>query len=184
VQAWNRVTGEARFAIPHDQNCWAIAESPDGKTLATVSFDGYLRLAHAATGKLSHPPIEHPGPVLTVAFSPDGRFVGTACSGSDWPTRLSDVSTGMLHCAMTSKDYLTDVRFTPDSRFAVIADAKGLQMWDINAGYPVCRWIMSATGAIPQLDIASDGRWAVQRASGVANRAHDLAWTGFEELVI
>ena len=112
----------------HQEDCWSLAESPDGRIIATGSYDRYLRFWDAATGNEVRPPIEHPNQVLTVAFSPDGRLVGTSCL--DWQVRLWEVSTGKLVCAMSSSDYLTDVRFTPDSRFAVIADAAGLQAWD------------------------------------------------------
>ena len=37
VQAWDRTTGRERFAVKHRQDCWAFAESPDGRVLATGS---------------------------------------------------------------------------------------------------------------------------------------------------
>jgi serine/threonine protein kinase/WD40 repeat protein len=159
VQAWDRATGHQRWAAKHKEDCWSLAESPDGRIIATASYDRFLRFWDAATGNEARPPIEHPGQILTLAYSPDGRLVGTACG--DWQIRLWEVSTGKLVCAMASRDYPTDVRFTPDSRFAVIADAAGLQAWDARAGYPVSQFCRTGTRAIPSLDIASDGHWAV-----------------------
>ncbi len=134
VEAWDRATGRQRWAAKHDQECWSLAESPDGRIIATGSYDRFLRFWDAATGTEARPPIEHPDQVLMVSFSPDGRLVGTACG--DWQTRVWESSTGKLVCAMSSKDYLTDVRFTPDSRFAVIASAAGLQVWDARRAIP------------------------------------------------
>jgi WD40 repeat protein len=159
VQAWDRATGRERWSVRHQKNCWALAESPDGRIIATGSYDGFLRFWDSATGREARPPIEHPDQVLTAAFSPDGSLVGTACR--DWQTRIWDVATGKLVNAMSSKDYLTDVRFTPDGRFAINASAAGLQVWDVRAGDPVSPVYTTATGGLPRLDIAADGRWAV-----------------------
>jgi serine/threonine protein kinase/WD40 repeat protein len=175
VQAWDRATGHLRWAARHQQDCWSLAESPDRQIIATGSYDGYLRFWDGATGDEARPPIEHPSQVLTVAFSPDGRRVGTACL--DWQTRVWDVATGKLACAMSSKDYLTDVRFTPDNRFAVNASAAGLQVWDARAGFPFSPVCATGTGAIPSLDIASDGHWAV-----VAGNANSYAVVDLEKL--
>ena len=151
-------TGRERWAASHPQNCWSLAESPDAKTIATGSFDGYLRFWNAADGHEARAPIEHPTQVLTISYSPDGKQVGTACG--DWQTRVWDVSTGKLAYAMASDAYLTDIRFTPDNRYAVIADAVGVQVCDARTGDPVSQRRGTATGGIPHLDISGDGRWA------------------------
>ncbi len=172
VEAWDRATGRHRWAVRHQQDCWSLAESPDGRIIATGSYDGFLRFLDAATGDELRPPIEHPGQVLTVAFSPDGRLVGTACR--DWQTRVWEVSTGKLISAMSSKDFLTDVRFTPDGRFAINASAAGLQAWEAKTGYPVSPVCATGVGAIPGLEIASDGNWAAVAGVGDLYSVVDL----------
>jgi len=159
VQAWDRATGSERWAVRHKQDCWSLAESPDGRIVATGSYDGYLRFWDGASGNEIRPPIEHPNQVLMVDFSPDGRLVSTACL--DWQTRLWNVSTGKLVYAMSSNEYLTDVRFTPDSRFAIIANAVGIQVWDAQAGYAVSQVCTTLTGGRPSVAVAPDGHFAV-----------------------
>ncbi len=159
IEAWDRATGQERFAIKHRENCWAFAESPNGQTLATASYDHNLCLWHASNGNELYPPIEHPSQLLTVAFSPDGQLLATACG--DGQTRVWDVATGKLAYAMSPGGWLTDVRFTPDGRFVINAGASGLQLWDSRTGYAIGKRIGTGTGAFPQLDITPDAHWGV-----------------------
>jgi len=64
----------------------AAAFSPDGKTVATVGEDGYLRLYDSATGELSGEPLLHHSGFLPIKgvpgydllFTPDGKQIITA----------------------------------------------------------------------------------------------------------
>ena len=53
----------------------AVAFSPDGNTLASVSGDGVLKLWNAGNGDLLGTPIAASGALTDVAFSPDGQQV-------------------------------------------------------------------------------------------------------------
>ena len=76
VSLWDTSNGKHLGTLAgHKQAIWSVAFSPDGKTLATSSGDGTLRLWNVASRRelLS---IEEPGTNLSnLRFSPDGNYL-------------------------------------------------------------------------------------------------------------
>jgi WD40 repeat protein len=74
----------------HTREVNSVAFSPDGRLLASGSFDGTIRLWDVATGSLVRTLKGHAHYVLSVAFSPDGKLLA---SGSwDGTLKLWDIS--------------------------------------------------------------------------------------------
>jgi WD40 repeat protein len=79
-----RLDGALRF-LPRPVAFWRhteavthVAVSPDGRRVVSGSSDGTAILWDLESGKAIGQPLKHEGPVMAVAFSPDGGRVATA----------------------------------------------------------------------------------------------------------
>ena len=75
----------------HTDPVYAVAWSPDGKTLATASFDSTIRLWDATTRKEIKKYEGHSKLALAVAIAPDGKHI--LSGGQDNPAKIWDYPT-------------------------------------------------------------------------------------------
>jgi WD40 repeat protein len=144
---WKYFEGE-RQAIIDGQR--ALALSPDGRTLATGSPDGTLRLLDMATFQEINAVSVHSGEFIVAAFAPEGHVLATG--GRDCTVRLWNVSDLRPRASMTG--HLASVRSVAWSRdgqlLASGADDGQTRLWDARSGalVRVCRGHVSRVWSV------------------------------------
>jgi WD40 repeat protein/serine/threonine protein kinase len=112
------VLGDSR--LKHWGGVTGLAFSPDGRTLASASGDGSVKLWDAATGQTRRTFRRHKGGVSAVAYSPDGK---TLADGGNLEIILRDLATGAerwrasFGCAC--------VAFSPDGKALAAGSVSG-----------------------------------------------------------
>jgi len=100
----------------HDKTVFSVAFSPDGRYLASGSWDKTIKLWEIPSGNLLKTMEGHKDDVFSVAFSPDGRYLA---SGSwDESIKLWEIPSGQLVKTFKGHgSYVYDVAFSPDGRY-------------------------------------------------------------------
>lgn len=102
----------------HKENVSHAAFLPDGKRLATVSFDGSLRLWELASGReLTAFRFQRQG-LYAVAISPDGQTLVAA--GQDGITRFWDLRTQQETARATGMQVVSKVWFSPSGNTLIL----------------------------------------------------------------
>jgi eukaryotic-like serine/threonine-protein kinase len=138
VQLWDAVTGQSLQTLKRDTPCYAVAFSPDGKTLATLGLDRCVTLWNTGAWTERAVLAGHPRWIDGLAFTADGATLATA--GNDGTVKLWDVAAGKERVTLPRQPTRLDVLlFSPDSRVLVTGlkpDEGGgtITLWDPATG--------------------------------------------------
>ena len=123
-----------RTLAGHTDVVRSVAFSPDGRTLASGSWDNTIKLWEVATGREARSLAGHTGDACSVAFSPDGRTL--ASGSSDNTIKLWDVATGReVRTLAGHTDEVCSVAFSPDGRtLASGSTDHTVKLWDMATG--------------------------------------------------
>jgi WD40 repeat protein len=159
-----------------------LALSPDGDTLATVSYGGTLRLWNVADGQQTVADGQQTGEesreLLDVAFSPDGELVAVGGGGGEsipGTLRWYAVDTGReLGRIDFPVDSVSSVLFSPDGR--LVTESAGLvQWWDLNTRQETARLRPDSPYQARWIAISPDGDMVATSGDDHSARLWDTA---------
>jgi eukaryotic-like serine/threonine-protein kinase len=148
----------------HSDTIWSLAYSPDGRRIASASFDHTVKVWDAATGREVRS-LAHPFRVTSVAFSPDGQRLVSACGDFDTPgeVRIWDVDQGLARSIIPAgTGQSACVLFSPDGRKLAwncgqSARPREVVVWDLEVGRQVLT-ISDHEDTVSSVAFSPDGR--------------------------
>ena len=137
VKLWDVATGKVLFTLEDEgKQVTAVAFSPDGKTLASVSYDGNrqggtLKLWDLETATERANLKGHADFVQSVTFSADGKTL--ASSSSDRTVKLWEVATGRERNTLRHTSDVRSVAFSSDGKILASGSLDGtVRLWEID----------------------------------------------------
>jgi WD40 repeat protein len=190
ARVWDGKTGDVIAVLRgHEQALHTTSFDPGGSRVVTASPDGTARIWQVRPDKKYALPFAgHGKPVLSIDFSPEGRYVVTTAE-EDKTARIWDVATGGEYAVLRAEDkqagcsaqHLGEVRtarFSPDGQTVLVVthdalvhvDGKDLpfaplHLWDVKTRKVRARLAGPETNVLSAA-FSPDGRWIMALESG------------------
>jgi WD40 repeat protein len=150
VLLWDTATGQMRRLEGHTEGVLSAAISPDGKWLASGSFDTTVIVWDLAAGQARHTLPEHGLGAASLIFSPNSaRLISGDQQGS---IRVWDVETGQL--LQTIEGRGNDLALSPDGALLAFKETMDdIVLWDLAAAREVHRLV-----GLRPIAFSGDGR--------------------------
>ena len=165
IKLWDSSNGQVVMSLPGDKTHFvsALAFSPDGARLAsayTDHTDHSIKVWNLKNGETSVSFAKPSAAVQAVAFTPDGKMIGSA--GEDGALKLWNAATGAeLLTIAAHATRVTAMRFSADgTRIATSSDDRTVKLWNRATGELISTF--RANGGICfHLTFSEDGRQLV-----------------------
>ncbi len=179
ARVWRVAEGSlVRRFQAHQDSLYSAVLSPDGKILATSSYDQQIKLFEVSSGKELRTLGGHNDAVFELAFRPDGKILASA--SGDRTVKLWDVATGeRLDTFGQPLKELYTVAFSPDgNRVAAGGVDNRIRVWQISKEgkentNPILYAKFAHEGAVARLVYSRDGKTIVSAGEDRTVRVWD-----------
>lgn len=133
VRVWRVSDGTLlRTFSGHRDTIYALALSPDGKVLATGSYDQQIKLWNSETGAELKTLRGHNGAVFGLSFRPDGKILASA--SADRTIKLWDVASGQRRDTLVQplKEQNTIAWSADGKRVAAAGFDNRIRVWEVS----------------------------------------------------
>ena len=140
----------------HTDNVWSVAFSPNGKMLASASWDQTVRLWNVKTERLLHTLRGHTNDIMSVTFSRDSQTLASA----DWDGRIHlwNPRNGKLKRTLTGHaGGVASVVFSPDGQTLASGSAdRTVRLWNANT-WELKRTLIGHTDVVETVAFSPNG---------------------------
>lgn len=146
-------------ATRHADAIHDLTFSPDGKLLASCSYDRLVKLWDVEGKREARVLKDHSDAVNAIAFRADGKLLASAAA--DRSVKVWDVATGKrLYTLGESTDWVYAVAWSPDGRRLAAAGVdKSIRIWETNGeGGRIVRSAFAHEAPVLRLAYSSDGK--------------------------
>jgi WD40 repeat protein/class 3 adenylate cyclase/energy-coupling factor transporter ATP-binding protein EcfA2 len=158
VTVYELPSAEPRFELRgHSYPVGSISWDPDGRRIATGSFDGSVRIWDGRTGRLEIELLGHSGTVISVDWSRDGsRLVTSASDGTAKVWEIGEAG-GRELMSLSGQDTRSGLLavFSPDGEHVIGGNAaiSAVKIWDVGVSGDA-EWANLPTDLLAPVDVA------------------------------
>ncbi|MCT7981984.1 serine/threonine protein kinase [Laspinema sp. A4] len=123
----------------HSQDVRSVAVSPDGRAIASGSFDGTIKIWNLETGTLIRTLTGHSDAgemVSSVAIAPNGTLLASSSNGYGGTIKIWNLATGeLLYTIAGTSLGVSSIAISPDSQLLASGSEEGnIQLWNLESG--------------------------------------------------